>query len=111
MKKLLSFFLAAMLMSLASVAQNNSKKVYRFNIDEEIAPPASLRVEKAMEEAKNLKSDIIVVHINTFGGTLDDADKIRTAFLQSPVPVYAFWRSSISRKRISRIRASGIPRI
>ena len=90
MKKLLSFFLAAMLMSLASVAQNNSKKVYRFNIDEEIAPPASLRVEKAMEEAKNLKSDIIVVHINTFGGTLDDADKIRTAFLQSPVPVYAF---------------------
>ena len=90
MKKLLSFFLAAMLMSLASVAQNNSKKVYRFNIDEEIAPPASLRVEKAMEEAKNLKSDIIIVHINTFGGTLDDADKIRTAFLQSPVPVYAF---------------------
>ncbi len=90
MKKLLSFFLAAMLMSMASMAQNNSKKVYRFNIDEEIAPPASLRVEKAMEEAKNLKSDIIIVHINTFGGTLDDADKIRTAFLQSPVPVYAF---------------------
>ena len=90
MKKLLSFFLAAMLMSMASMAQNNSKKVYCFNIDEEIAPPASLRVEKAMEEAKNLKSDIIIVHINTFGGTLDDADKIRTAFLQSPVPVYAF---------------------
>ncbi|MBQ1409645.1 MAG: S49 family peptidase, partial [Bacteroidales bacterium] len=64
--------------------------MYQFSIDEEIAPPASLRVEKAMEEAREIKADIIVVHINTFGGTLDDADKIRTAFLQSEIPVYAY---------------------
>ena len=66
------------------------KLVYQFSINEEIAPPASLRVEKAMEEAREIKADIIVVHINTFGGTLDDADKIRTAFLQSEIPVYAY---------------------
>ena len=73
------------------MAQNAPRKlVYKFAIDEEIAPPASLRVEKAMEEAKDCKADIIIVHINTFGGTLDDADKIRTAFLQSSIPVWAY---------------------
>lgn len=66
------------------------KKVYLFSIDEEIAPPASLRVEKAIEDALEIKADIIVVHINTFGGTLDDADKIRTAFQQCTIPVWAY---------------------
>jgi len=82
MKKLLSLLLLALL-PLAMSAQGTKKTVYRFDIDEEIAPPASLRVEKAMEEAAKLEADIVVVRINTFGGTLDDADKIRTAFLQA----------------------------
>ncbi len=78
-------------LTLTVAAQTSTpKKVYRFSIDEEIAPPASLRVEKAMEEAQEIKADLIIVHINTFGGTLDDADKIRTAFLQSPIPVWAY---------------------
>ena len=64
--------------------------VYSFTIDEEIAPPATKRVELAMEEAREIGADIIVVTINTFGGRLDDADKIRTAFLESPVPIYAY---------------------
>lgn len=68
----------------------NAQKVYTFTIDEEIAKPASLRVEKAMEEAKREKADLIVVKINTFGGALDAADEIRTKFLQSPIPIYAF---------------------
>lgn len=73
-----------------SLAGNEKQKVYYFHIDEEIAPPASLRVEKALQEAKEMEANLIVVHINTFGGTLDDADKIRTAFLQSPIPVWAY---------------------
>ena len=91
MRKIYSILFAALLvLPLALQAQNGKKVVYQFAIDEEIAPPASLRVEKAMEEAAEVKADIIVVHINTFGGTLDDADKIRTAFLQSERPVYAY---------------------
>lgn len=89
MKKLLSLLLLALL-PLAMSAQGTKKTVYRFDIDEEIAPPASLRVEKAMEEAAKIEADIVVVRINTFGGTLDDADKIRTAFLQADRPVYAY---------------------
>lgn len=89
MKRLLLLLLGTML-TLTVAAQNERKTVYRFSIDEEIAPPATMRVEKAMEEAAELDADIIVVHINTFGGTLDDADKIRTAFLQAERPVYAY---------------------
>lgn len=90
MKKIFLLLLTIVLLPFVSSAQNDKKVVYYFPIDEEIAPPASLRVEKAMEEAKSVNADIIVVHINTFGGTLDDADKIRTAFLQSDKPVWAY---------------------
>ena len=89
MKRLLLLFLSLVLPFVA-FSQSSKKLVYQFSINEEIAPPASLRVEKAMEEAKNIDADLIVVQINTFGGTLDDADKIRTAFLQSDIPVYAY---------------------
>ena len=84
----LLFSLAAL--TWAAAAQPAVKTVYYFHIDEEIAPPASLRVEKALEEAQQVRADIVVVHLNTFGGTLDDADKIRTAFLRCPQPVWAY---------------------
>ncbi|MCR4827894.1 MAG: S49 family peptidase [Bacteroidales bacterium] len=89
MQKLV-ILLAVALPALVFGQSRESQNVYLFHIDEEIAPPASLRVEKAMKEAKECKADIIVVHINTFGGTLEDADKIRTAFLQSDIPVWAY---------------------
>lgn len=88
MKKILFLILAA-IAPFFSNAQNKTI-VYQFAIDEEIAPPATMRVEKALEEAREEKADIVVVRINTFGGTLDDADKIRTSFLQSEIPVWAF---------------------
>ena len=91
MRKLLILIVSLVVAALPDGrCQTERSTVYYFPIDEEIAPPASLRVEKAMEEAAELQADYIVVHINTFGGTLDDADKIRTAFLQSKVPVFAY---------------------
>ncbi len=90
MKQLLFFiFLFPVLL----FAQNDSitaKKVYLFSIEEEIAPPATLKTEKALEEAVKIKADYIVLKINTFGGTLNDADKISTMLLDSKMPVYAF---------------------
>ena len=90
MKKIV-YTLLLFLLPVFVAAQNDvSKKVYLFGIEEEIAKPASLRVEKALEEAEQIKADLVVVRINTFGGALDDADKIRTAFLESPIPVWAY---------------------
>ena len=86
MKRLLLF--VALLMPL--MALQAQTKVYYFPITEDIAKPAEMRVEKALEEARRVEADLIVVHINTFGGELAAADKIRTAFLQCDRPIYAY---------------------
>lgn len=94
MKKMILFMLAlcSVIAASAQPATERAKayRVYTFSIAEDIAPPATKRVEAAMAEAHEVKADLIVVTINTYGGTLDDADRIRTAFLQSDIPVYAF---------------------
>jgi len=47
-------------------------------------------VDLAFDEAIKQKTDIILIDMDTYGGTLDDADKIRNRILASPVPVYVF---------------------
>ncbi len=69
--------------------QNIDKKViYTFDIKEEIAPPVVRKTEKALKEAEKIKADVIIIQMNTFGGMLDAADKIRTLLLESKIPVY-----------------------
>ena len=74
-------------------AQNDTSKtykVYEFNIDEEIAPPVWRKTKKAFKEAREMKADLILIHMNTYGGLLDAADSIRTKILKSRIPVYVF---------------------
>jgi len=71
-------------------SQTKIKSVYVFKIDEEIAAPAVRITENALKEAKELKSDLIILHLNTFGGQLDAAEKIRTFILESKIPVWAY---------------------
>lgn len=82
--------LSLLLFLVSTVSLMAQTKVYYFKIEEEISKPATLRVEKALQEATETQCDLVVVKINTFGGELDAADKIRTAFLQYPKPIYAF---------------------
>ncbi|MDZ4205424.1 MAG: NfeD family protein [Bacteroidales bacterium] len=65
-------------------------KVYLFEIKEQIAPPIWRATRKAMNEAHDKNMDLILVHMNTYGGMLDAADSIRTIILQSKIPVYVF---------------------
>lgn len=65
-------------------------KVYVFDIKEEIAKPAWLNTQKAMKEAKELEADLILLHLNTYGGLVDMADSIRTAILNSGIPVWVY---------------------
>lgn len=68
----------------------SKKLVYQFDIMDEIAPPVWRLTKKALSEARELKADIILIHLNTYGGMLESADSIRTALLQSPIPVWVF---------------------
>jgi membrane-bound serine protease (ClpP class) len=44
----------------------------------------------AFEEAVEKNADLILLHLNTYGGMLESADSIRTKILESPIPVLVF---------------------
>ncbi len=74
----------------AQVPSSPKKLVYVFKINDEIAKPIWFRTKKALSEATDLKADIVLIHMNTYGGLLDMADSIRTAILNSKIPVWVF---------------------
>lgn len=88
MKKILLLVLLSLMF--ATVFSQSKIQVYFFEITEPIAPPATRKTEKAFREAMQNDADLILLHLNTFGGTLQDADKIRSLILDSEIPVYAW---------------------
>jgi membrane-bound serine protease (ClpP class) len=73
--------------SFFSFAQNSKMLIYVFSIQEEIAPPVVRTTHKAIEEAKRLNADYILIEMDTYGGLVDAADSIRTKILHCPIPV------------------------
>jgi len=74
----------------SSVFAQETKKVYVYTIDDNIAKPALRKTEKAVADAKARHADILLLELNTFGGELDAADKIRTLLLNAPMPTMVF---------------------
>lgn len=64
--------------------------VYSFSIMDMIAAPTWRITQEAMEEATELGADVIILHLNTYGGEVSAADSIRTKLLNSPIPVHVF---------------------
>ena len=55
--------------------------VYSFSIMDMIAAPTWRITQEAMEEATELGADVIILHLNTYGGEVSAADSIRTKLL------------------------------
>lgn len=89
-------FVLASLMLFASAQDVNKKEstsktlVYVFDIKEQIAPPVWRTTQKSFEEATRLGADLIIIHLNTYGGMVNTADSIRTKILNSKIPVWVF---------------------
>ncbi len=92
--RLLPLVLVAFLFSVfqlrAQQPASTKKFVYVFKISDEIAKPVWYKTRKALKEASALKADIVLIHLNTYGGLLDIADSIRTAILNTKIPVWVF---------------------
>ncbi|WP_430972257.1 NfeD family protein [Sunxiuqinia rutila] len=73
-----------------STRVNPKKLVYKLNIMQNIMPATWRQTKQAFQEADSLKADLFLIHMNTYGGTVIDADSIRTKILNSPIPVYVF---------------------
>ncbi|MDY0199037.1 MAG: NfeD family protein [Tenuifilaceae bacterium] len=69
---------------------SSGKLVYKINIKEDIMPAAWRHVQRGFKEASELKADIMLIHMNTYGGLVNMADSIRTKLLNSPIPVWVF---------------------
>ncbi|HNT41030.1 MAG TPA: NfeD family protein [Tenuifilaceae bacterium] len=71
-------------------ATNSPTVVYKIDIQENIMPAAWRHVKRGFEEAARINADIILIHLNTYGGMVDMADSIRTKILNSKIPVWVF---------------------
>lgn len=87
--------LSRLLLTLALFAQffpthAQEKKVYTFNLNEEIGPAAWRTTRKALDNARAEKAGLILIRMNTYGGMVDYADSIRTALVESPIRTVVF---------------------
>jgi len=91
MKYLIPLFLLIFLPAFLQ-ADNATKvnRVYTFEIRQEIGPAVWRLTKKAMEEAKKMDADAVIIHMNTYGGMVNYADSIRTLLLNFKIPVYVF---------------------
>jgi membrane-bound serine protease (ClpP class) len=71
-------------------AQPAKVHVFVMEIRSEIDPRTSRYVTLALEEAIKTKADYLLIDMDTYGGTLNDADKIRSQLLNFPKPVFVF---------------------
>ena len=68
--------------------QENS--VFVFEMKSDIDPRMNRKVRLALEEAQRIEADLIIIHMDTYGGAVNDADDIRTMILESKIPIYSF---------------------
>lgn len=64
--------------------------VYTFAIKDNIAAPTWRITQEAFKEAYAMEADLVVLHLNTYGGEVSAADSIRTKLLNARMPVYVF---------------------
>ena len=94
MKRILYPIIILLLFSNVLFAQEKAAEkevvIYKININSEINATSHIHLIKGLKEANAMNADAVLLHLNTYGGTLVDADSMRSAILYSPVPVYVF---------------------
>lgn len=85
MQKKITFLFFCLLLVFSVTAQNRAT-VYYYIINDNISKPALRKTQKAVEEAETQKADYLLLELNTFGGELEAADKIRNLLLNAEMP-------------------------
>lgn len=76
--------------AVAQAQEAEKKLVYKLNIKQDITRATWRQTQQAFAAADSLGADLFLIHMNTYGGTVLDADSIRTKILQSKIPVFVF---------------------
>lgn len=92
---LTAVILACWCMAYATTAHAGQQKtVYSIKIHNDIGSATWRYLMTGLDNASRQHADAIILDLNTYGGTVLHADSMRTAILNSPIPVYAFIRNN-----------------
>ncbi|WP_026473020.1 NfeD family protein [Alkaliflexus imshenetskii] len=69
---------------------NERPIVYRLPIFSNINSTTWVHTQRAFAEAEELNAEVIIIHLNTYGGEVVFADSMRTKILNSQIPVHVF---------------------
>ena len=91
MKQLIFSVIGALFLTILPVkATADTTVVYIFDLKKEIGPATWRTTMQSIDRAVEMNADLIIIHMNTYGGMVDAADSIRTKILNCPIPVYVF---------------------
>jgi membrane-bound serine protease (ClpP class) len=71
-------------------AQDETPLIYRINIRENIGSNSWIYLQNGLHEAAQKEAHVVLLHMNTYGGGVLEADSMRSAILNYPLPVYVF---------------------
>ena len=86
----LIFVLFFILFVYVTYGQHSNPMIYKINIKENIGSNTWVYLQNGMHQALNKNADCILLHMNTYGGSVTEADSMRTAILNFQLPVYVF---------------------
>jgi len=84
------FLTVASVFGSLSATKMQPKIIFSIDLQKEIGSTTWIYIQKGFVQADSLQADLIIIHINTYGGEVLYADSIRTKILNSKIPVYAF---------------------
>lgn len=76
--------------TLAAFGAPSQKNIFTIDLKKEIGGTTWIYVQKGFAQAEEQAADLVLIHMNTYGGEVLFADSIRTKILNSHIPVYAF---------------------
>ena len=79
-----------MLSGLVQLRADEARLVYMLRLDDEIGSSTWRYTREAVDEAIKADASLLLVHLNTYGGSVVHADSIRTALMRAPMPVVAY---------------------
>lgn len=71
-------------------AKDNTPLFYKINIKKNIGSNTWVYLQNGLHEATEKRADAVIIHMNTYGGGVLEADSMRTAIINCPLPVYVF---------------------
>lgn len=74
----------------ASGNTSGPKIVYRVDFRDDVGPPSWREAQAALRQARYMKADVILIHMNGFNGSLETADNIRRNLLEFDKPVMVY---------------------